>query len=367
MREHFLGWYLRTPDQLSAVWDAAVFVPDANILLHCLRHPENVRDQLLRLFDVLRDSLWIPYQVGLEFHRNRLDIEFGSRDAYDRVTEDCTAALDQARERLRQLRAHPVIDVERELAALDRFSTDFQARIRADKQSHPTEAISDALDRLTDLFENRVGRKWQSDQLQALKREGDERYANKIPPGYKDAKKDAAQYDRYGDLIIWKDMIAKAKEDQRPVVFISDDAKEDWWWIHRGEKLGPRPELVQEFNECSGQSFHIYQFTQFLRIAADRHPEIEAGVTEIEKSVREDEQAKRRVDGAAEASALRQRVSELEDEQDAIISTLSGTPMRGELPQPARDRSALRSRLEALRTELDDLNAALSLHSATDT
>ena len=91
MKKQFLGWYRRTSGQLSAVWDAAVFVPDANILLHCLRHPENVRDQLLRLFGVLRDSLWIPYQVGLEFHRNRLDVEFGSRDEYGRVAVDCTA------------------------------------------------------------------------------------------------------------------------------------------------------------------------------------------------------------------------------------------------------------------------------------
>ena len=366
MRERFLGWYRRTPEQLSTVWDAAVFVPDANILLHCLRHPENVRDQLFRLFGVLRDSLWIPYQVGLEFHRNRLDVEFGSKDAYDRLGAACTAALAQACDSFRQLRAHPVIDVDRELAALDRFVTDFEGRMREYRAIHPTQAISGALDRLTDLFEGRVGEKWQPEKLKALKKEGEERYANKIPPGYMDSRKHDGQYGKYGDLIIWKDMIGKATEDERPVVFISDDAKEDWWWIHRGEKLGPRPELIQEFKECSGQAFHIYQFTQFLRIAAVRHPEIEAGVTEIEKSVREDEQAKKRLDGAAEASALRQRISELEDERDFIISTLSGTPTRGELPQPAPDRSALGARLEALRAELEKMNAVESGESTTE-
>ena len=360
MKEQFLGWYPRTPEQLAALWDQALFVPDANILLHCLRHPENVRDQLLALFDVLRDSLWIPYQVGLEFHRNRLKVEFGSRNAYDRVAEDCTAALNQAREHLRQLRAHPVIDVPRELAALDQFTADFRDRIRADEKNHPTQAIADAIQRLTDLLEGRVGDKWDTDRLDRLKKEGDARYANKIPPGFKDAGKDASPYDKYGDLIIWKDMISKAKELGRPIVFVSDDAKEDWWWIHRGEKLGPRPELVEEFNEGSGQTFHIYQFTQFLRIAANRHPEIKAGVSQIEKSVLEDEQAKRRISGAAEADAIRQRITELEAEREVIISTLSGTPMRGEFSQPVVDRSALRVRLEALRSELVELDLALS-------
>ena len=367
MRERFLGWYRRTPEQLSAVWDAALFVPDANILLHCLRHPENVRNQLLRLFGALRDSLWIPYQVGLEFHRNRLDVEFESRDAYDRVADDCASALKQVRDRLRQLRAHPVIDVQRELAALDRYVTDFRARLCADKADHPTQAISEALERLTDLFEGRVGEKWQPEQFKAVIREGEDRYANKIPPGYKDSRKDAGQYGKYGDLIIWKDMIAKATEEQRPVIFISDDAKEDWWWVHRGEKLGPRPELVQEFMESSSQPFHIYQFSQFLRIAADRHPEIKAGVTEIEKSLREDELAKKRLDGAAKTSAVRQRITELENERDVIVSTLSGAPTRSQLPQPTADPSALRARLEALRTELDEMNATLPIESAPDT
>ncbi len=341
------------------MWNDAIFVPDANILLHCLRHPEIIREQLLCFFELFRDSIWIPYQVGLEFHRNRLDVEFGARDAYDQVVKECTDALDQARMRLRQLRAHPVIDVERELAALDRFVTDFRARLQADKASHPADAIANAVERLSDLLEGRVGAKWPAERLNALRKEGEERYAYKIPPGYMDTKKDAGPHAKFGDLIIWKDMLAKAKADKRPIVFISDDAKEDWWWIYRGKRLGARPELVEEFREVSGQSFHIYQLAQFLRVAADQHPETRAGIDAIEKSLREDEQARRRIYGAAEARALRTRISDLETERDIIISTLSGAPRRGELPKPSADRSVLRARLEELNAELDETNAAL--------
>lgn len=72
MREKYQGWYLKSASEVAALWENAIFVPDANVLLHCLRHSEVVREELLRLFDVLKESLWIPYQVGLEFHRNRL-------------------------------------------------------------------------------------------------------------------------------------------------------------------------------------------------------------------------------------------------------------------------------------------------------
>lgn len=76
MRETFTGWYPKRPEAIAKLWDVAIFVPDANVLLHCLRHPATVRDELLRLFEALGEALWIPYQVGLEFHRNRLDVEF---------------------------------------------------------------------------------------------------------------------------------------------------------------------------------------------------------------------------------------------------------------------------------------------------
>lgn len=326
---------------------------------HCLRHPQDVREQLLRLFDVIKDSLWIPYQVGLEFHRNRLNVEHGSRNAYDSVTKDCSAAFDQARSRLGQLRAHPVINVEREIAAIDNFISDIRARMELDKQNHPTQAIADAVDRLTDLLDGRVGAKWSSDQFKALRREGEQRYANKIPPGYMDSKKQSTPNDKFGDLIVWKEMMTKATEEERPIVFISDDAKEDWWWIHRGQKLGARPELIEEFKEFSNQSFHIYEFGQFLRIAPQRHPEIREGVALIEESLRGDEQARRRHNFAVQAKALRIRVSELEHKRDTVISALAGTPMHGHHLDQSEDKSILRTRLDELNTELESMNADL--------
>lgn len=355
MKDKYRGWYPRDAAEVAAIWDRAIFVPDANVLLHCLRHPANVRDELLRIFDVLRDSLWIPYQVGLEFHRNRLDVEFGAQDMYQRLSNDYEAILNQAREKLKQLRAHPVIDVERELAAADTFLEDFKGRMSAAAQAHPSQEIQEAVDRLTALLDGHVGEKWTPDQLAAIKKEGEDRYAKKIPPGFKDSKKDG-DLDKYGDLIIWKDMIGKAAADQRPVIFISDDVKEDWWWIHRGRKLGPRPELVEEFHAATGQDFHIYEFTNFLRVAAERHQEIQGGVELVEKSLLVDERAKRRQQESETAQELSLEVSVLEDEREQIIQTLSGSPSI-EIDRATVDRVALRARLEAINAKILQLSS----------
>lgn len=364
MRDKYPGWYPKSAVEASALWDAAIFVPDANVLLHCLRHPAAVREELLRLFDALKESLWIPYQVGLEFHRNRLDVELGAQDAYDILIKDQEATIEKARERLRQLRAHPTISVPKELAALDMFSADFRARMAASQASHPTEDIAAAVTRLTQLLDGRIGEKWKPEQFAALKKEGEDRYAKKIPPGYKDSKKDAGEFDKYGDLIIWKDMIGKAKTDKRPVIFISDDAKEDWWWIHKGRKLGPRPELIEEFQAGSDQDFHIYEFAQFLRFAGERFPEIKAGVDQVEKSLQDDARARKKQNEAAEAIETRAKVRELEDERDQIVAALSGAPGAA-TPVATVDRAALRARLGELTAELESHQPSLATSSAT--
>lgn len=352
MKADFPGWFPKTPEDLAKIWERAIFVPDTNVLLHCLRHPAPVRDELLRVFEVLKESLWIPHQVGLEFHRNRLEVEFSAQDAYDRLVKDYETAVGQAKEKLRQLRAHPAIDVEREIAALDMVLEDFRKRMAIARDSHPTSDIARAVARLTELFDGRVGSRWKPDRLGAIKKEGEDRYSRKIPPGYKDAKKDAGEFDKYGDLIIWKDLIEKSRVEKRPMIFISDDAKEDWWWIHRGRKLGARPELLEEFHEATQQDFHIYEFTQFLRIAAERHPEIQGGLDQIEKSLLSDELARKRVVDIAGLKVLRERVVRLEDERDAIISGLSGAPSMDGV-KSSLNKTQLRERLRSIDVELE--------------
>lgn len=357
MKQKFQGWYNRESAELAEIWNKAIFVPDANVLLHCIRHPAEVRDELLRLFAVLRDSLWIPHQVGLEFHRNRLDVEFGAQDTYQRLTEDFGAAMNQAREKLKQTRAHPVINIDRELAAVDTFLSDFRKRMAAAGDAHPTEEIAAAVAALTKLFEGCVGEKWPLDRMNALKKEGEDRYARKVPPGYRDAKKDDG--DKFGDLIIWRDMMEKARVEKRPVIFISDDVKEDWWWIHRGRKLGPRPELVEEFRATADQDFHIYEFTNFLRLAAERHPEFEERAEVVEQSILGDERARRRRREADNAASILNRISDLEDERDRVVHVLSGSPGFEVQRNPA-DRAALKSTLETLNIEIRGLNELLS-------
>jgi len=359
MRDKYTGWYPKSPEEALALWDRTIFVPDANVLLHCLRHTAEVREELLRLFEAMGEALWIPYQVGLEFHRNRLSVEFGAFDAYDSLVKDQELIFEKARDRLRQLRAHPTIRVQEELAAIDMFFDAFKERMSSAREGHPSAEMGGVVDRLTSLLDGRVGEKWTEDRLAGVKKRGEERYAKKIPPGYKDSKKDAGDFDKFGDLIIWEDMIAKAKESLHPVIFITDDVKEDWWWIHRGRKIGPRPELVEEFKAASGQSFHMYEFTQFLRFAEARFPGAGNSVEKVEESLLADEEARRLQTRVAEEGRRAAEVRLLEDEKDYLIALLSGAPGRHSGESGDRgDRGELRLRLSEVIGVLSSLSSS---------
>lgn len=362
MRQDFSGWYSKSPQELDALWSRAIFVPDANILLHCFRHAESVREELLRILEVLSNSLWIPYQIGLEFHRNRLEVEYSALDAYDRVVKEYEATFLSIKEKLRQMRAHPTIKVEDEVRMLDEFLDGFRERMHLAKSQHPNAALATTLIRVTELFQGKVGKKLSDAQVQTIKKEGDERYSKQIPPGYKDKKKDETELGKYGDLIIWKALVEKAKQEQKPIILITDDAKEDWWHIHRGRKIGPRPELIEEFIGLTGEDFHIYELGQFLRIASERYPEItQETVDQIQKSLMEDREARHRIEDVMENSLLEKEIAQFERERDQLISALSGVPQATPIQGlEITDKASMRLRLAELNDIIQDLRIQAS-------
>ena len=90
--------------------------------------------------------------------------------------------------------------------------------------------------------------------------EGEKRYNKFIPPGFRDAnKEDVADNTRkYGDLLIWKQLMYKALSEKKGIIFVCDDRKDDWWLEFRGKRIGPRPELIKEFKNVTENDFYMY-------------------------------------------------------------------------------------------------------------
>ena len=101
----------------------------------------------------------------------------------------------------------------------------------------------------------RPGRKPAEAEWQTTVKEGNDRAARREPPGYLDVEKADSDLPEgaAGDYLVWYQAKEEAARRDLDLLLVTGDEKEDWWWRHRSEFLGPRVELVAEFKARCGQ------------------------------------------------------------------------------------------------------------------
>jgi PIN like domain len=87
MRDLFPGFYNRTEEELSKLWQEGNFVFDTNMLLNIYRYAPKTRDRYFEILDLLkrRNQLWIPYQAAYEYQDRRMDVIRAQLDPYTKV------------------------------------------------------------------------------------------------------------------------------------------------------------------------------------------------------------------------------------------------------------------------------------------
>lgn len=283
MRKTFQAYYTPTQQEFAQLWQEGIFAFDANLLLNSYRYSAPTREKLFEILKRLGDRIWLPYQAALEYQRNRLDViaeQFG-------VLEPTVSHLQHALEGLRSREGaeHPFIDtgplrqsihhaIEQALDLKSQAQEKYDALLRQDSLR----------EQITELFDGKVGACFPPERVTAICQEGAQRFKQRIPPGYKDRwKKEARskeeekdrtgeeagleQVRRYGDLLLWYQLIEYAASQKKPIIFVSDDGKEDWWLEHKGATLGPRPELREEMTVKAGVPFYMYSGLEFIKHA----------------------------------------------------------------------------------------------------
>jgi predicted nucleic acid-binding protein len=241
-------------------------VVDANVLLNLYRYSTDTRRELERALESIQDRVFLPHQAAKEFLNNRLVVTAGQAQEYSKAIQtikELAAAISNKKK-------HPFLPQ----AELPKFVEQVQHLV-----NHLEGQQSALLSRMTSdeilefvekIFNGKTGKPLGDAVMASLVTEGEARYKNEIPPGYKDGKKDASGdlYRKFGDLIVWKQLIQQAKNDQKPVFFVTDDKKEDWWLEHFGRTIGPRTELRDEFIAEVKKEFWMYTVDKFIEEAA---------------------------------------------------------------------------------------------------
>ncbi|RAR64678.1 hypothetical protein BCL93_101504 [Onishia taeanensis] len=290
MKDLFPGHFRESQEGLRGVWDSAIFVFDANILLNLYRYSDATRSEFLSLLEKIKDRVWLPHRAAEEYLNNRLSVIGQQEQSYDSTVK----SINSLKSDLDNARQHPFVNAQT-MRKVDSVFNSLCEELLRNKEVHTRRISNDEIkDSISKVFENRVGRPFDKEKLEKLIIEGEERYRQKIPPGFKDGSKSkdtevfTEKCREFGDLIVWKQVLEHSIEVDKGIVLVTDDKKEDWWEKFKGKTVGPRPELVKEFKDNANNTFHMYQADRFLELARENlgeqvSPEIVEEIREVRR------------------------------------------------------------------------------------
>ncbi len=263
MKSLFRGHIRFTEAEFKDLWQTAHFSFDTNVLLNAYRLNKAAADAFLGVLKNLKGRVWLTYQVADEFFRH-----------YDKEVQAQFATYQHVGEYLDGLATgfagkfsrHPHIPMEQFKTRLSTLATELKVELEKVKKEHKDPTYNDpTLQLFIDLFDGNVRAKPTEDELNKWREDADARYAKEIPPGFADAKKKDDR--KYGDAILWFQLLEYATKEKKPLIFVTDDSKDDWL-LRVGQKtLGPLPALIQEMFEQSGVLFYTYPMSRFVEEA----------------------------------------------------------------------------------------------------
>jgi len=290
LRKTFRGHYQPTNEEFSNLWEYGIFVFDANVLLNLYRYSPQTSGDLIKKLQKISDRIWIPHQAALEYQNNRLKVINQQESAYKEIEDLLIKSQKTIETGLERYTRHPLIDINNIRKKINDIIVEVKEELDSSKLAHPNLINNDELSEIiTTLFEGKVGSPYSSDEIDKIHKLGSKRYSRKTPPGFKDENKD--DMGKYGDLVLWFQIIAYAKLTEKPIIFITDDRKEDWWRILNGKTIGPHPQLIDEIFSESNMNFYMYQPDRFSEFHSKyfNEPVNKEALNEIQEIRKQDE------------------------------------------------------------------------------
>lgn len=156
---------------------------DTNVLLDLYRLSAKSREDLMKSIDFFGERIWLPYQAGLEFHRNR---EHVIKDLGGSMYEEFQKTLDdfvvKSKEAFKNYQRHPCINYEYIEKRIERFKEDLEKKAVGWKDDYPyNKENDDILKWVTEKYDGKVGEDNTTDELLAIFKEGETRYRAQVP------------------------------------------------------------------------------------------------------------------------------------------------------------------------------------------
>lgn len=258
-----------------------LIVVDTNFLLQILELPVDIASKYIASLKELKNNLYIPYLVALEFH-------FNKSTKKKNKSRNAKLYISRIEEKIEELQGN-ISDIEllkmesnnqeldRLKGNLDLFKKDFLDKVNSFVQNEITDKEDKLYKEVLKIISDSVGEVYDQEWIDDVEKEGESRFEEQIPPGYNDVEKNGIRkyngitYQRkFGDLIIWKDILKKSSDTSYndKVIFITNDGesakKNDLIYKTSNMKVGPSIYLMNELNLLSNKKLYILSNTKFV-------------------------------------------------------------------------------------------------------
>lgn len=268
-----------------------IIILDTNYLLEVLKSPVKISETYVKALEKVKNNIYIPYLVALEFNFNKSKIKKSkiknTRD-YTTKIKNKINDLEDSIQQIKFLNEDAKTSFTENLINLTKqYSIELNEQIEKNIQAILTDEQDALYNRLVDIITDKVGDAYTQEKIDQIQKEGEKRYNNNIPPGFDDKKKDDSEntireynnihYSRkYGDLIIWKDILEFAKQYDKKgnkVIFITNDGtsknKNDFLYKIDNLTVGPHVFLMNELQNEASKELHVLNNLRFIQLVSD--------------------------------------------------------------------------------------------------
>ena len=272
-----------TDDEIKAALREAPVILDSNVLLGLYSMTSHNRDTALKILDGIRDNLWMPDQVKVEFFNNRVQeiAKLGKVDApINRIRNEINNLIASSRV-LYGDDAPPDVaeEINRKRVEIEDLLDSLRGESLSPSVVLATQQNDPVLQWIFKTYADRFGQPYTDDQYAEILRRGHKRFENKIPPGFADAanKKNQKPEEGCGDYIMWEQVLAhvnSAHADGRNfesfVIVTNEVAKGDWRTARYPENISIippiHPRLLEESLSRTGARLILLTSAELYRL-----------------------------------------------------------------------------------------------------
>lgn len=274
---------------LSNLGDDYIVVLDANVLLLPFETTSASIEAIRKVYEELavHGRLIVPGQVVREFYKNRSN-KIG--EIIDTITKTINRSKIQIFEN-----SIPILEKNQNYKDSRDIARDIvnKGKEIQEKLSLINSELKDNIgeDPVSILYREYLAQcvcelEVKDGERTEIVKEFEKRKRFQIGPGHKDGKKEDGGI---GDYLIWLTILQEAKKRQKHCIFVTEEAKTDWW-VKKDAPVQPRPELISEYREASGgKSLYLLPLSALLkkfnaeREAVEQIQELEKAFSNIEE------------------------------------------------------------------------------------